>query len=416
MPSFEDQEIPMTSASKALVACVATVSVALTASCSGGNPGTQPAGGGGDAVVVATCPEPEGLGLVIGAHRNVPVPQLSGIVLCELKSAITNGKPVFVVVADGEPSVRVLSLVPVTGGTTAGRAARIAQDIMTAGQAVSEARPSHPGVDDLAALAVAGDEARSLGIPHATLVLADAGLDDRGALNFTRPGLLAAEPSDLTGQLSRNAEEPDLRGMAVTLSGIGYVAPPQAPLSVSLRANLRNIWSAVVISSGGKVAMVDPHPVSGPSVRTPYLVNPVPVPAQPPVRPGPGSTVVFNAQSAVSFVANSAEFLDPAEARGALTPIGRWLRADPRRRAVIVGTTMNYGSYAGQVRLSLARARAAAAVVRWAGASADQITVRGAGSHFAQYLRPDKSADGSPRPAAAVANRSVRITLAGPRA
>jgi OmpA-OmpF porin, OOP family len=415
MPFFEDQETPMTAVTKALVACVATCGVALTAACSAGNSGPQSAAGD-DAAVITTCPTPDGLGLVIGAHRNVPAPQLSGTVLCELKSAITSGKPVFVVVADGDPSVRTLSLVPVTGGTPAGRAARIAQNIMTVSDAVSAARPSHPGVDDLAALAVAGDEARSLGIPHASLVLADAGLDDRGALNFTRRGMLAAEPSDLTGQLKGDAEEPDLSGMSVTLSGIGYIAPPQMPLPVSLRTSLTSIWSAVIVSSGGKVAAVDPHPVSGPSVRTPYTVNSVPVPAQAPVRPAPGSTVVFNAQSAVSFVANSAKFLDPAEARKALTPIGRWLQADPVRRATIVGTTMNYGSYAGQVRLSLVRARAAAAVMRAAGASADQITVRGVGSHFPQYVLPDKSADGSPLPAAAVANRSVRITLAGTKA
>jgi OOP family OmpA-OmpF porin len=415
MPSFEDQEISMTAVTKALVACVATFGVALTTACSAGDAGPQSTNGD-DAAVVTTCPTPDGLGLIIGTHRNVPAPQLSGTVLCELKIAITSGKPVFIVVADGVPSVHMLSLIPVTGGTPAGRSARIAQNIITVGDAVSDARPSHPGVDDLAALAVASDEARSLGIPHATLVLADAGLDDRGALNFTRRGMLAAEPSDLIGQLKRNSEEPDLSGMSVTLSGIGYVAPPQTTLPVSLRTNLRNIWSAVIVSSGGKVAAVDPHPVSGPSVRTPYKVNPVPVPAQTPVHPGPGSTVIFNAQSAVSFVANSAEFLDPAEARKALTPIGRWLQADPRRRATIVGTTMNYGSYAGQVQLSLARARAAATVMRSAGASADQITVRGVGSHFAQYVRPDKSADGSPLPAAAVANRSVRITLSGPKA
>ena len=405
----------MAAATKALVACVATFGVALIAACSAGDSGPQLTGGDNAAVITA-CPRPDGLGLVIGAHRNVPAPQLSATVLCELRSAITAGKPVFLVVADGAPSARTLSLVPVTGGTPAGRAARIARNMVTVTGAVSAARPGSPGVDDLAALAVASDEARSQGITHANIVLSDAGLDDRGALNFTRPGMLAAEPSDLTGQLKGNAEEPNLAGMSVTLSGIGYVAPPQAPLPVSLRANLTSIWSAIVVSSRGKVAAIDPHPVSGPSVRTPYTVDSVPVPAQVPVRPAPGQTVVFNAQSPVSFVANSAKFLDPAEARMALTPIGRWLQADRIRRATIVGTTMNYGSYAGQVQLSLLRARAAAAVMRAAGAVADQITVRGVGSHFPQYVRPDKSADGSPLPAAAVANRSVRITLTGPKA
>ena len=95
------------------------------------------------------------------------------------------------------------------------------------------------------------------------------------------------------------------------------------------------------------------------------------------MRPGSGKTIVFNAASPVSFVANSAAFLAPAEASPALLPIARWLRADPRRRATITGTTMNYGSYPGQVHLSLARARATEKVLCAAGASPGQITVRG---------------------------------------
>ena len=397
----------MTAATKALAAGAAMAGVTLIAACAGGNAPLPPT------ISYANCTAPDGLGLIIGAHRDVPAPQLSATMQCDLQDAIQHREPVFIVIADGQPSARELTLIPVTGGTAAGRAARIADDIKIVLADISKARPSNDGVDDLAALAIASDEAHSLRRPHATLILADSGLDDRGALNFTQAGMLATEPGDVTGQLKSYGDDPRLSGMSVILSGIGYVAPPQAPLPVNLRANLTSIWQAVVVSSGGKVAAVDPDPVSGPSMRTPYAVNRVPVPPQVPVRPGPGKTIVFNAASPVSFVANSAEFLDPAAARQALMPIGRWLRADPRRRATITGTTMNYGSFAGQVRLSFARARAAEEVICSAGAAPDQVTVRGVGSHFPQYKMPDKTSDGSPLPAAALANRSVRISFHG---
>jgi outer membrane protein OmpA-like peptidoglycan-associated protein len=398
---------------KALTGCVLASVAALSAACSlGGAPGQ----GLGDDSPGPTCTTPDGLGLIVGAHRNVPAPRLSPRARCDVTMAITHRKPVFVVVADGSPSAYRMHITPVTGGNQAGLNAQIGEDRLLVSKAVSRIRPGNPGVDDLAALAVASDEARTLGLPHAVLILMDAGLDDRGALNFTRPGMLAAEPGDLTRQLKGGGDDPHLKGMSVILSGIGYTTQPQPPLTVSQRANLTSIWSAVITASGGTVMAIDPDPVSGPSVRTQYPVGRVPIPAQRAARPRPGRKLVFDAQSPVSFVGNSAAFIDPGAARSALAPIGRWLHANPKRHATIVGTTMNYGSYAGQKRLSFARARAAAVVIRSAGASAGQITVRGVGSHFPQYVRPDKSADGSPLPAAAVANRSVRISLSGPAA
>ena len=65
------------------------------------------------------------------------------------------------------------------------------------------------------------------GAPHADLVLIDSGLDDRGALDFTVPGLVAATPAEVAGQLKASGNLPDLRGFTVILVGIGYTAAPQ---------------------------------------------------------------------------------------------------------------------------------------------------------------------------------------------
>ena len=147
----------MTAVTKVLITVAALAGGALIAGCAGGNadPPAQ--------ATAITCVEPHGLGLIIGAHRDVPAPRPSATVQCELQDAISHREQVSIVIADGQPAVRILRLAPVTGGTRAGQKARMTEDARIVLAAVSDSRPSNPGVDDLTALAVASGEARSLG-------------------------------------------------------------------------------------------------------------------------------------------------------------------------------------------------------------------------------------------------------------
>ncbi|SRR6266516_1929688 len=98
-------------------------------------------------------------------------------------------------------------------------------------------RLDSPGVDDLEALSVAADAPRSAGAPHAELVLLDSGLDDRGALDFTAPGMVLGprapgrenlhQPHDHPGAL-RQGRSPDRRRPATSPA----TAPaPRSPAS-----------------------------------------------------------------------------------------------------------------------------------------------------------------------------------------
>ena len=127
------------------------------------------------------------------------------------------------------------------------------EDLQRVNAAIVAARPDSPGVDDLAALSVAADAARSAGAPHAELVLLDSGLDDRGALDYTVPGMVAATPFDVASQLKASNNQPDLRGFTVLLLGIGYTSPPQAPLAAKWRSNVTQIWNTVVVSAGRRL-------------------------------------------------------------------------------------------------------------------------------------------------------------------
>ena len=355
------------------------------------------------------CQAPRGIELIVGARRNVPVPTLDPRLRCQVVAAIHAGKPVQIVVAAGQPQPVPLRLAP-KPPTVAGQASPWAQqDLRRVLAAITAARPDSPGADDLAALSFAADEARSDGYPHAELILIDSGLDDRGALDFTVRGMLAAVPAEVVRQLRSSGNLPDLRGFRVVLVGLGYTAPPQAPLTAKWRGSVTQIWTAVMTAAGARTEVI-PQPCQGPSVSTSELVNKVHLPGPWHVRLRVGGTVVFTGISPVRFEPNTTAFVDPAGAVRALRPIARWLAADPARHAVLEGTTADVGPLSGQVALARSRAKRVRGVLVALGAARRQITTKGVGSDFPQFV-PDRNAAGVLLPGLATLNRSVRITL-----
>ncbi|MGH3393379.1 MAG: OmpA family protein [Streptosporangiaceae bacterium] len=362
---------------------------------------------------VATCGRPHAVVLIAGAHRDAPAPALGPQVSCRLTAAIEGKKPVILVEASGQPEVITMRLLPVGTGTLAQQGSpRVAEDLRRVQQDVADLRPHSPGVDDLAALAIAADAARSAGAPHAELILLDSGLDDRGALDFTTPGMIAADPAEVAHQLAASGNDPNLHGFGVLLVGLGYTAPPQPPLAAKWRGNVSQIWTAVIRSSGGRSELI-PQPAQGGPVRTSEPVQLIPVPADQPVklRPqAPAAPIVFTGESPVRFQPDSTAFVDPAAARHALLPISRWLAADRSRRAWLEGTTADLGPIAGQVALATHRAQRVRVELVTLGAHHDQISCTGVGSNFPQF-RPDRNAAGVLLAGPAALNRSVRITL-----
>jgi outer membrane protein OmpA-like peptidoglycan-associated protein len=240
----------------------------------------------------------------------------------------------------------------------------------------------------------------------------DRGLDDRGTLDFTVPGLLAAMPSEVTDQLRHSGDLPHLRGFTVVLAGLGYTSPPQVLPPEKWRGNITAIWTAVAAAAGARVKVI-PVPVQGPSVRTGEPVKQVPVPTEQPVTPVAGRTIVFNGESAARFLPNSTAFADPATAARTLDRFARWLATDPARRALLVGTTADVGPMPGQIKLSVLRAERVRAELVALGASFAQISVKGVGSDFPQF-KPDRSPSGALLAGPATLNRTVRITLRRP--
>ncbi len=360
---------------------------------------------------VSGCGPSQGVVLVIGAHRHAPAPSLDQPVTCLVTAAISAGKPVLIVVAAGQPELIMPKLASVQGGSLAQQnSPRAQQDVQHLQAVVAGIRPGSPGVDDLAALAVAADAARSAGIAHADLIVLDSGLNDRGAMDFSVPGMVAATPSEAVGELAGSGNMPDLDGFTVLLVGLGYTAPPQAPLPAKWRTNVTQIWTKLMTSAGAKAEIIPQPPTRDVSVTTSMPVKPIPVPVDSPVKPMPRTTIVFTQESAVRFEPDSSAFVDPAGAAKALAPIARWLAADRSRHAWLVGTTADVASIADQVLLSDLRADHVRDELIALGASPAQISTKGVGSDFSQFI-PDRNSSGILLAGPATLNRSVRITL-----
>jgi len=355
------------------------------------------------------CGDPRSMVLIIGAHRNAPAPSLDPGLVCQVTAAIRAGLPVQIVVPSGQPLLTTPRLVSVQGGTLAQQnSPRVRQDVQRVQAAVAAARPDSPGVDDLAALAVAADQARSAGDPHAELVLIDPGLDDRGALAFTAPGTVAANPAEVARQLKASGNLPDFRGFAILLVGIGYTAPPQAPLPAKWRSNVTQIWATVLRSAGAAVEII-PQPGQGPSVKTDQPVRAVPVPPTQPVWNSGDSTFVFPDSGPVGFDPDTAAFRDPPAAHAALRRLAGYLAANSSARIELTGTTARWGSLAGCIALAQQRANTVKAVLVRMGARRSQTVTRGLGWRFPGYEN-DQGPDGTLVPGPAEHNRSVIVT------
>lgn len=268
-------------------------------------------------------------------------------------------------------------------------------------QAAVGVRADSPQVDVLQALGLAAREGSDTSI-----VLVDSALQTVAPLDFTRPGVLDARPTDTVAFLRRAGRLPVLKGHSVFLSGVGDTARPQEPLGESRRLALVEMWSEILKASGACVAVLD-KARSGASPADVPEVTPVPVPAAPVFTPGAGAQTVFG-DGTLGFKVNSPDLRSPDEAENILRPIADYLAQDPSRRILLVGTTACDGKREGRLRLSEQRAKTVTDVLVGLGARPEQIYARGVGTDFPQYTFDRAGND--VLAAEGAMNRTVRVT------
>ena len=347
--------------------------------------------------------------LVVSGRSMSAGPNLSPGLLEVVAEAVAAQRPVVLVNADGSPAA--LGTFPVLGQSpgTSGYEREVRNLVDDIATRVAQVRADSPQIDVLGSMDVGVRAARDLSDRPPVIVVADSLLSTVPPIDFTRPGMLSADPDEIVESLRSTFGLPDLRGGSVLFYGVGNVAQPQQPLPPGLRRAVADIWEAVATASGAAcVASVE---VAGDG-RSPDgvpTVDPVPVPTIEPAALSERPTVLGS--DIVRFRPDSAELVDPQEAGRVIDAIVAQLLAEPPMCIDLVGTTATGtpGHGPDAVALSEARAYAVEGLLIAAGIPDDVIHPRGIGAAPFDGRVNDIDATGVSIPAAAALNRTVRI-------
>jgi outer membrane protein OmpA-like peptidoglycan-associated protein len=342
------------------------------------------------------------LAIVVGAHANAPAPELGGDAAAALDMAVAQGSYVSVVVADGAPHQYGDPEQLTAGGTAADR-----QRIV---DTVADAVPQSPESDLLGALQLAAGSIAGEPGMHSVVVV-DSGLSTTGALDFTEPGVLGADPQYVADSLGDLQVLPDLTGASVVFQGLGETTAPQEELNPSHRAHLTAIWRAIAEKAGAVTVAVEPSPPSPSTAPIPGALPAVTTVALPVDMSCEGRTVTIRG-GRLEFPADSDVFVDKQAAVEALRPLAEQLTSR-QLTAVVTGTSAAVGTPQGRDKLSENRAQAVANELLGLGVVMTQLHVQGFGSDFPDYL-PDHDANGNLLPGPAALNDRVVIEFSAP--
>jgi outer membrane protein OmpA-like peptidoglycan-associated protein len=358
------------------------------------------------------------LAVVEGVHANAP----AGMNLtAAFSKAIDEQGDVTLIEVDGAPYVVATAQLTSQAKNGTARAEEKNRLLNQLQQAATAATPRTPQTDLLAAVTLAS---RYLGSSGArALVISDSGLQTTGVLRFQEPGMLDAEPRNVTAMLARFKTLPDLRGVTAVLGGIGDTAPPQNTLTEPERTDLINVWVSILRSAGANVT-VSRTPREGASPRnapavTPVLVQPLVLHLPPPRQHTSGAKVAVPPPSdpvplpaAAFFTPDEATLIDPTAAAATLKRFAE--RAVAAGQTInLVGTTARWGSKEGQIELSRQRAKTIAELlIDHLKVPKSQVTYKGVGSYWPGYEN-DHDASGTLLPGPAALNRTVQISFSG---
>ncbi|MDQ3886263.1 MAG: OmpA family protein [Actinomycetota bacterium] len=397
---------------------VLAVACSLVAGCGGGeatgaSPGGAGAGPAGDGSNIS-CPVPDGpIAVAVSGRANSPAPVLPPVadrIVSEAAEQVSidgTGPRLTLVSIDGRPEpLGSAAFTPRSQNDIAVSRER-RRFLESFRQSVAEVRAKAPEVNDLAALDLAARAAHE-GTKPGTVVFVDSGLQTVEPLDFRQPGVLDADPVEVVNFLKRTGAVPDLSGLTVIFSGIGDTAPPQKALDVARRERLATLWTEIAKAGGANCVQVDSEPRGGAAPNEVPAVGTVPVPPPPVPDFSALSTTVLPDNDTVGFLPGKAVLRDPQAAAEVLRPFADWLLANRSRHVELTGTTARFGDLAGQIELATRRAEAIKQVLVDLGVDPAQITTRGVGSQFPEYVN-DQASDGTLLPGPAAANRTVRI-------
>jgi OmpA-OmpF porin, OOP family len=364
-------------------------------------------GGATQTATANPCGDPGGdVVIAASARANAPWPQaqFGSILSAYAETATTNQRTVSVVSTDGVPQVVTSQSFKSDAANPQAAKDELAPKQNQLLQALMASRAQSAEANPLNALNVAARLIRGSGQPG-TVVLLDSGLQTTGALDYTA-GLLGSDPEIVANQLAHRGQLPDLSGVNVIVLGVGDVSAPQEPLDTAQQTNLREQWQAIAKESGAACVHIDQTPVTGSAQAGLPRVAVVKVPQAQAIAPG---TRVVISDTAVKFVSDSAQLVDPASARRALSRIADDVKTNTRR-VLLTGTTATDGTEAGRLELSRQRAETVKSLLVQQGVPAANIETNGVGTHNPEHVN-DVDGKGNLVESLAAQNRNVILTV-----
>ncbi len=381
------------------VAAIITSAALVLAGCGTSEP-TEPQ-------AALDCEIPAGpLVFAVGGRANTPAVSGTTALANAVQAAAVHEATVTLVDTGGAPQARERFELRLESRNEAARAREAERNARALAEQLVQVSAVEPEANPLEALNK-GAEAIDSATGGATVVLVDSGLQTMGALDYTKDGMLAADPQDVFKAVSAAGQLPDLTGITVILVGIGQTAPPQEPLDAGKRRTVQAHWRALVEGAGAACVAFDDTPRSAAPAAGLPAVTPFPVPAVESQVPTPESPRYLRDE--VQFLSDEARYVDTELAELALRPIADWMTSTGSA-VTVTGTTASDGTEEGRLRLSLMRAEAVKASLVSLGADASRIRTAGVGTNHPSHV-DDLGPNGELLPGPAAQNRLVIVEV-----
>ena len=251
------------------------------------------------------------------------------------------------------------------------------------------------------------------------LIICDNLLSTTGVLSFVDYNLNTANEGDITTQLKKLDEIPQLDGISVTAYNVGDTAGQQKSLPETSRKNLKAIWNSIFeAGSAKKVQFKDNLPLSS-------TYNKDSMPTVSPITVVQSSMEIHDTEdvneafadggvlnfdeTSIAFHEGTAELADEESASKALQYVTEYMNQYPDFKLVVCGTTACWGGEDYCKKLSLERADTVCELLVKEGIDRSRIKSAGVGYSFADFYTYDQKPDGELDETIAKTNRSVKL-------
>lgn len=347
-----------------------------------GGGGSDASGNAGNGDSVRMDDGPAALAIIVGNHSNAQRPDY-GSIDNWLEEVIVQGGTLRIIVSDGNPygmNAQIDNSVFQKSLTNSTRQRLIDENLTALHGAMSSLAPKTEEADTLGAIQQAALFLQQADEEKRVLLILDSGLATTGLLDFSaQPQMLSAKPEDVAAALSKKAGLPDLTGVKVQMT-LSEVDNPQQELSSKEQQNLVGIWTRILQDSGAMdVTVTRSTGGSGAADATWPQVSVIETAGDTAVRVNLRQQAEVFTEEELGFKPDSDQLLDEEAAKATLKPVAEYMKENPERTIIILGSTATAGNEGFCRELSEKRAEKVAQLLEALGADGSRMETLGLG-------------------------------------